>query len=96
LIRGCYYLARLEELTHRASVWGVLPHCAVTVVDIAWHGSNVIELTYKDAAGRLGSELLCRDREPTLEVVDAGRIWSFESDGALFRPVSEAYRIRLA
>jgi hypothetical protein len=74
LIRGCYYLARLEELTRGASVWGVLPHRAVTVVDIAWHGSNVIELTYKDAAGRLGSELLCRDREPTLEVVDAGRI----------------------
>jgi len=66
------------------------------VVDVAWHGSTVVELTYKDPTGRLGSELLYRDREPTLEVIDAGRVWSFESDGALFRLVSEAYRIRLA
>jgi hypothetical protein len=58
-------LARLEDLTRGASVRGVLPHDAVTVVDIRWHGSNVVELTYKDAPGRLGSELLYRDREPT-------------------------------
>jgi len=56
----------------------------------------VAELTYKDAAGRLGNELLYRDREPTLEVVSPGRPCSFDSDGALLRLVSEAYRIRLA
>ncbi len=89
-------MARLEELTRSASVKGILPNQNVTVVDVVWHGSNVVELTYKDQSGRLGSELLYRDREPTLEVVDAGRVWSFESDGALFRLVSEAYRIRLA
>ncbi len=89
-------MARLEELKRSASVRGILPNEKVTVVDVAWHGSNVVELTYKDQSGRLGSELLYRDREPTLEVVDAGRVWSFESDGALFRLVSEAYRIRLA
>jgi len=89
-------VARLEELKRSASVRGILPNEKVTVVDVAWHGSNVVELTYKDQSGRLGSELLYRDREPTLEVVDAGRVWSFESDGALFRLVSEAYRIRLA
>jgi superfamily II DNA or RNA helicase len=89
-------LARLEDLTRGASVRGILPHDPVTVVDIRWHGSNVVELTYKDAAGRLASELLYRDCEPTLEVLDAGRIWSFESDGALFRLVSEAHRIQLA
>src|SRR5438128_6263509 len=89
-------LARLEELTRGASVSGILPNGTVTVVDVTWHGSNVAELTYKDPAGRLGSELLYRDREPTLEIADSGRLWSFESDGALFRLVSEAYRIRLA
>lgn len=89
-------MARLEDLTRSASVKGVLPNGTVTVVDVAWHGSNVVELTYKDSAGRLGSELLYRDREPTLEVLDVGRAWSFESDGSLFRLVSEAYRIRLA
>ncbi len=39
---------------------------------------------------------LYRDREPTLEIASVGRPWSFDGDGALFRLVSEAYRIRLA
>ncbi|MBV8053895.1 MAG: hypothetical protein JO071_01500, partial [Deltaproteobacteria bacterium] len=89
-------MARLEDLSRAALVAGILPLGPVTVVDVAWHGSNVVELTYKDQAGRLGSELLYRDREPTLSIVKTGRLWSFESDGALFRLVSEAYRIRLA
>jgi len=74
----------------------VLPDGLVTVVDVAWYGSNVVELTYKDAGGHLGSELLYRDREPTLEIATAGRPWSFDGDGAMLRLVSEAQRIRLA
>ena len=89
-------MVRLEDLTRGASVKGILPNQLVTVVDATWHGSSVVELTYKDAAGRLGSELLYRDREPTIEIAEVGRPWSFDGDGALLRLVSEAYRIRLA
>ena len=89
-------MARLEDLTRDASVRGILPDHLVTVVDIKWHGSNVVELTYKDGSGRLGNELIYRDREPTLEVASTGKPWSFDGDGSLFRLVSEAYRIRLA
>ncbi len=89
-------MVRLEELTRGATIKGILPDQLVTVVDVQWFGSTVVELTYKDAAGRLGNVLLYRDQEPMLEVVTTGRPWSFEGDGALFRLVSEAYRIRLA
>jgi len=89
-------MATLEELKRAAAVRGVLPDGLVTVVDVAWYGSNVVELTYKDAGGRLGSELLYRDREPTLEITTTGRPWSFDGDGAMLRLVSEAQRIRLA
>lgn len=89
-------MARLEDLTRGASVKGVVPDGAVTVVDVKWHGSSVVELTYKDAAGRLGSQLVFRDREPTLEILAPGLPWSFDADGALYKLVSEAYRIRLA
>jgi hypothetical protein len=54
---------------------GVLPDALVTIIEVKWHGSSVAELTYKDTNGRLGSELLYRDREPTLEVAAAGRPW---------------------
>lgn len=89
-------MARLEELTRGASVKGVLPDGLVSVVDVKWIGTVAVELTYKDSAARLGSELLYRDREPTLEIAQVGRPWSFDGDGALFRLVSEANRIRLA
>jgi len=41
----------LEELTRGASVKGVLPDGLVTVVDVQWHGSEVIELIYRNSAG---------------------------------------------
>jgi superfamily II DNA or RNA helicase len=89
-------MARLEDLTQGASVKGVLPSCLVTVVDIRWHGSTAVELTFKDPTGSLGNQLLFRDNEPTLEIIEAGRPWSFDGDGSTFRLVSEAHRIQLA
>ena len=91
-----YQMARLEDLKRGATVKGILPDQLVTVIDVKWFGSSVIELTYKDASGRPGNELIYRDREPTLEIVITGRPWSFDGDGEMFRLVSEAYRIRLA
>ena len=89
-------MAGLEDLKRGAIVKGILPNQPVTVVDAKWIGSAAIELTYKDEDGNLGNELIYRDSEPTLEIVTAGRPWSFDGDGALFRLVSEAHRIRLA
>jgi SNF2 family DNA or RNA helicase len=89
-------MASLDELKIGASVRGIRPNDIVTVVSIQWFGSDAVELTYKDAAGRLASELLYRDREADLEIVEEGRPWSFGGDGSLFRLVSEALRIHLA
>jgi SNF2 family DNA or RNA helicase len=55
-----------------------------------------LELTYKTATGKVANELLYRHDEPRIDVVEQGRPWSFDGEGALFRLVSEAHRIRLA
>lgn len=89
-------MAKLEELTKGASVKGILPDGLASVVDVKWIGTVAVELTYKDSSGRLGSELIYRDREPTLEIAASGRPWSFDADPARFRLVSEARRIQLA
>src|SRR6058998_3646247 len=89
-------MSRLEDLQTNASVRGILPDCLVTVVNVHWFGSEAMELTYKDPSGRVANTLLYRHDEPRLEVVEQGRPWSFDGDGALFRLVSEAQRIRLA
>ena len=89
-------MIRLEDLQPSAAVRGVVPDAVVSVVSVKWYGSSALELTYKTPEGKLGNEILYRDDEPRLEIAEAGRPWSFDADGALFRLVSEAHRIRLA
>jgi hypothetical protein len=87
---------QLEALQPNAAIRGILPDALVTVVSVQSFGSQALELTYKTPAGKVANELLYRDDEPRLELVEQGRPWSFDGDGALFRLVSEAQRIRLA
>src|SRR5437870_3164663 len=89
-------MAKLEDLQPNTSVKGILPDRLVAVVSVQWFGSEALELTYKDPSGRVANQLLYRHDEPHLEVVEEGRPWSFDGDGALFRLVAEAHRIRLA
>ena len=89
-------MIKLEDLLPNAAVRGILPDSLVTVVNAQWFGSEALELTYKDPAGRVANLLLYRHDEPRLEVAEIGRPWSFDGDGSTFRLVSEAHRIRLA
>ena len=43
---------KLEDLRPGSEVKGVLPNGVVSVVDVKWFGSDVLELTYKDPSGR--------------------------------------------
>ena len=87
---------KLEDLTPGASVRGILPDAAASVVSVQWHGSDALTLVYRDPAGKVADEILYRHDEPRLEIVEQGRPWSFDGDGAMFRLVAEAHRIRLA
>src|SRR5271168_4127715 len=89
-------MAVLEDLTPGASIRGLLPNGLVAVVSVQWFGADALELTYKLASGKVANELLYRNDESRLEIVEAGRPWSFDGDGALFRLVAEAQRIHLA
>ena len=87
---------RLEDIKPNTTLRGVLAEGIVTVVGVQWFGSEALELTYKTPSGAVGNELLYRESAERLEIVAAGQPWSFDGDGALFRLVSEAQRIRLA
>jgi SNF2 family DNA or RNA helicase len=89
-------MIRLEDLQPNAAIRGIIPDCLVTVVSVQWFGSEALELTYKTPTGKVANELLYRLDEARLDLVEQGRPWSFDGDGALFRLVSEAHRIRLA
>ena len=87
---------KLEDLRPDATVRGILPDAAVTVVSVEWHGSDALTLVYRGPNGRIAEEILYRHDEPRLQILEVGRPWSFDGDGALFRVVAEAHRIRLA
>ena len=87
---------KLEDLQAPAAVRGIVADSLVTVVNVRWIGADAVDLVYRTAGGELGSQILYRDDEARLEVVEQGRPWSFDGDGDLFRLVSEALRINLA
>ena len=89
-------MIKLEDIQPNSSLRGILPDALVTVVNVQWFGSEALELTYKDPSGRVANELIYRNDESRLEIVQQGRPWSFDGNGHLFRLVSEAHRIRLA
>ena len=89
-------MAKLEDLKQGATIRGILPNGHVAVADVQWYGNDAIELTYKDATGQVGNQLLYRDDEERLGLVTEGRAWSFKADGGLLRLVSEEQRIQLA
>lgn len=87
---------KLECLKPDAVVRGLLHGGSATVVSVRWFGADAAEVTYKDNAGVVANEILFRDAEDRLDLVEDGHPWSFDADGGLFRLVSEAERIRLA
>ncbi len=87
---------KLEELTKGARVRGLAVEGIATIKSVEFHGGNALEVIFADAKGALQNRILTREDEPSLEVVEAERPWSFDADGSLFRLVSEARRIQLA
>lgn len=89
-------MARLEELHAGTRLTGLAPSGSATVESVQWIGEQALKVIYRDGGGRLGERLVFRDDEPSLNLVEIGRPWSFDGDGDLLRLVSEAYRINLA
>jgi superfamily II DNA or RNA helicase len=89
-------VTRLEDIKAGTSVRGISPNGLAKVVGVEWYGDGAIKVVYEDGGGTLGSRLIYRDEESTVEVTSTQGPWSFDGDGALLRLVSEANRIRLA
>jgi len=89
-------MAQLEDLKPGVRVKGIVPGQEVSVVDIKWHGSTAVELFYKRVDGQPGTQLLFRNDEANLEIVQTQRAWQFNANGERFRLAAEAYRIHLA
>ena len=61
-------MSKLEELQPNAAVRAKLPDSLVAVVNVAWFGSDALELTYNAASGKVDNQLLYRDDEASSKV----------------------------
>ncbi len=86
----------LTSLKPGLVVSGLLPDRHVTILHVDPISDSSIEVTFKDSSGHRSSEVLYSADSDRLGLVDSARPWSFSADGADFRLVSEARRIRLA
>ena len=89
-------MTTLEQLKPGQQLRGLAPDTLATLIQVQWHGANAVTVVFRRDDGSLGQQLLYRQDEAKLELVEAERRWSFSSDGATLRLVSEAYRINLA
>lgn len=87
---------RLEDITIGTSITGIAGGSSVSVVAVKWHGTNAMTVTFKNANGNVAEQILYREDEERLNIVDGSLPWSFDADANLLRLTSEAYRISLA
>lgn len=87
---------KLEDLKAGSNVAGISPDGHAHVVAVTPVGENTVTVVYKSADGRLAERMLFREDEAKLSAATAGRIWSFDADGADFKLAAEALRIELA
>ena len=89
-------MARLEDLTSGSIITGILANEPITVVSTKWYGTASVDVYYKTNQGTTGSQILYREDEPGLTVLEKTLLWSFDVEANQMRLVSEAYRIHLA
>lgn len=89
-------MARLEDLKNGTVVGGVIPNQPVELISVEWIGNQVISIAFRYPSGAISEMMLYREDEHRLEIVQSGRLWSFDADGEMLRLVTEANRINLA
>ena len=63
-------MAKLEELSIGSVVNGILSSEPITVVSTKWYGSSGMEVFYKTHQGITGSQILYRDDEASLTLLE--------------------------
>ncbi len=88
-------MAAFEEIKPGARLSGLDAAGVAEVVQVARFGPDALNIVFR-VNGRVGERLVFRGEEAAFDLIDSGRVYGFDSDGALLRLASEAYRIRLA
>src|SRR3546814_12340207 len=72
-----------------------MPAEVITVIAAQWHGTDALELTYKNTAGALGQQVVFRKDQDKLAIAQSGSR-AFDANARGFKLVAEAQRITRA
>lgn len=89
-------MANLEEMTVGSNLIGLAGNTPVNVISVKWYGSAAIEITYTDGKGQLANQIVYREDEARISLLEKSLPWSFDANADAMRLASEAYRIHLA
>ncbi len=84
-----------DNLKPGARIRGLAPIGVAEVLQVSRFGSDALNIVFR-ADGKVSERLLYRGEEAGFELIDRGKAYAFEADGALLRLASKASRIRLA
>ena len=87
---------QLKDFVIGSKITGLEVGKTVEIVAVKHHGDMVADVTYKDANGNLGNQMVYADQAVDMELDEKALPWSFDADADRMRLVSEAYRIHLA
>jgi len=89
-------MIKLEDIKKDSLINGILPGRSVKIVSTEKIGGDTLTIYYRDDDGKLGERMLFRSDENQIDIVKAGRPWSFDASPKDFKLAAEAYRIHLA
>ena len=64
----------LEMLEPGVRIDGLVPGQSLTILATQSHGADAVEITYKDAAGRLGQQVVFRSDEGSLREIGRAHV----------------------
>lgn len=88
-------MIRFDDLRPGARLRGLASAGMAEIVQVSRFGADALNIVFR-AEGKVGERLVYRGEEAAFDLVESGRSFAFDADGALLRLASEAYRIRLA
>ena len=87
---------KLEDIKPQDQIIGLIPGDVATVIQVEKSGNDAITVVYRSSSGKLGEQILYRDKEDEISLATRNLAWSFDSPAKEFKLALEAKRMNLA
>lgn len=87
---------KLEDIKPQDQIIGLIPNDVATIIQVEKVGDNAITVVYRSSTGKLGDQVIYRNKEDEISLATSKLAWSFDSPAEEFKLALEAKRMNLA